>query len=171
MALDGKNTNLENVDTFKRDQSWLFVVFVILFLLFIGVITAFEGFRRFDGEGFILVLFGLTLCGFAVRYRWYARKPAVEVGDRKILVRRLLFPSHQIHTRDVTKIEAQLHKIRPQRSSSGYHLIEYITCIHRNGQVTKFIAPRFFANEDLLDSLQLKTGVQVERLPIVERKP
>ena len=164
MPLDRKNPKRENVDTFERDQVRLFVVFVVLFLLFIGLITAFEGLRRFDGEGFVLIVFGLALCGFAVRYRWYAQKPAVEVGDRKILVRRLLFPSYQIHTRDVTKIEAQLHKIRPQRSSSGYHLIEYITCIHRNGQVTKFIAPRFFSNEDLLDSLQLKTGIQVERL-------
>ncbi|MEM1290641.1 MAG: hypothetical protein AAGH67_04050 [Cyanobacteria bacterium P01_H01_bin.162] len=171
MALDEKNSNLENVDTFERDQSWLFVVFVVLCLLFIGLITAFEGFRRFNGEGFILIVFGLALCGLALRYRWYAQKPAVEVSHRKILVRRLLFPSYQIHPRDVTKIEVQLHKIRPQRSSSGYHLIEYITCIHRNGQVTKFIAPRFFSNEDLLDSLQLKTGIQVERLPIVERKP
>ena len=171
MALDGKNPKLENVDTFARDQSWIFVVFVVIFLLFIGLITAFEGFRRFNGEGFILIVFGLVLCGLALRYRWYARHPAVEVSDRKILVRRLLFPSHQIHTRDVTKIEAQLHKIRPQRSHSGYHLIEYITCTHRKGQVTKFIAPRFFSNEDLLDSLQLKTGVQVERLPMIERKP
>ena len=170
MTVDKKNSKLGNVDTFERDQAGLFVVFAVLILLFIGLIASFEGFRRLDGERSILMVFGLILCGFAVRYRWYARNPAVEVSHRKILVRRLLLPSHQINTNEVTKIESQRHKIRPPRYNLGYHIIEYIAITHRKGKVTRFIAPRFFANEELLNSLQLRTGVQVERLPMVVQK-
>lgn len=176
MTVGKKNSKPENVDTFERDQSKPFVFFVILVSLFIGLVALFEGFRRlsgrgFDGEDLVVMLFGIFLCSFALRYRWYAQNPAVEVSHRKILVRRLLLPSHQISTGDVTKIESQLHKIRPRRYYLGYHIIEYVTIAHRKGTVTRFIAPQFFSNEELLDSLQLKTGVQVERLPMVDRKP
>ena len=168
--MDKKNSNLENVDIFRRDQAGFFVISVVLISLCIGLIALFEGLRRFKSEGYILMIFGLSLCSFAVRYRWYAQNPAVEVSSSKILVRRLLLPNCQINTDDVTKIESQLHKIRPQGSSLGYHIIEYVAITHRQGTVTKFIAPRFFSNKELLDSLQLRTGVQVERLPMIVQK-
>lgn len=168
MVLDNQNAKLGKVDIFERDQVNVFVVCVVLFLSFIGLIFLFEGLRRFKSEGFVLVIFGLALLGFALRYQWYARKPAAEVSPSKILVRRLLLPSLQINARDVTKVEVQLHKIRPRRYP-GYLMIEYVMVTHRKGKVTKFIAPQFVSNERLLNSLQRHTGVQVERLPMVEK--
>lgn len=168
MVVNKQNSKLESVDTFERDQVGLFVICVVLFSGFIGLISLFEGLRRFESEGYVLVLFGLILCGFAVRYQWYARKPAIEVSNSKILVRRLLLPSHQINPRDVTKVEVQLHQIRPRGSYVGYLMIEYVLLTHRKGKVTQFVAPQFLSNKGLLDSLQLRTGVQVDRLPMVE---
>lgn len=162
-----KHSKPENIDTFERDQVGLFVICVQLLSFLIGLIFLFEGFRRFYREGFVLVFFGLALCGFALRYYWYASQPAAEISPSKIVVRRLLLPSHQINSRDVTKIESQLHQIRPRGSSVGYLMIEYVRVTHRKGNVTQFVAPAFLSNEGLLNSLGRHTGVQVARLPMV----
>ncbi|MEM8717220.1 MAG: hypothetical protein AAGE92_15850, partial [Cyanobacteria bacterium P01_G01_bin.4] len=66
--------------------------------------------------------------------------------------------------------EVQLQRIRSRGAYVGIVMVEYITITCRSGKKTQFIAPQFLSNDDLLNSLQLKTGIQVERLLAITRK-